>query len=366
MVDDGYRLGKRQFQEDFSPGPFPNISLVRRPGALSLDYQTCFTLGPKGLGDTSAGPIDRPWKIRYDPATLSFYASAANNANTDWQPEVLLFTHTGTVFEEIDASFDQNAHIIVCGQKEGHIWVYFFNGIVGDFVFTDFGLGRTPNVVLDNPLDTSQSDVIVFFLDDAANRLRYLLQRDRYAVRYDTPAVGIQDSYIEDAIRSRDHRIQVYFTTRNDEGGTYSLQHIESTLYPYFLFDIDSVTPRAAFTTLSTLRAVLIIISLTDIDAVRPGFSFPDDGRDLIRDTLITWSTFDLDAATPGYLFSDAFLVTISPAPIISVTLFDIDAVTPSYVFQSGTIVVTLILVTLFDIDGETPSYSFQATSSLV
>ena len=187
MADNPYRHGIREFKEDFSQEPFENLSLERRPGALTLNYLTCFTLGPRDLADPNAGAVDRAWQIRYDPALLSFYASRANDTNTDWLPEVFLFNHVGAPFDEIDAAFDQQAHIVVAGQRAGHVWIYFFDGLLGGFSFQDFGPGRTPKILLDNPFDVSNSDVLVFYIDDAANKIRFLQQRDRYLVVYDTP-----------------------------------------------------------------------------------------------------------------------------------------------------------------------------------
>jgi hypothetical protein len=381
MADNPYRLGIREFSADFAQDLEPNVSLTRRPGALTLDYLTCFTIGPRALADTTGGAVDRAWKIRYDTPTKSFYAAAANDTNTDWQPETFLFTHVGDPFDEIDAAFDQQAHIVVAGQRAGHVWIYYFNGLIGDFAFEDFGAGRTPKILLDNPFDVSNSDVLVFYIDDAANKIRFRQQRDRYQVVYDTPAAGdLVNSYIEDAIRSRDFRIHVYWSTRHDLTGKYTLDHIETTMFPAPIWPEDFLKAAGAIVGDGTLAKILIIFdddvagTYTDEqgptqgkdDALTAGGSFGPPGE--IHDTLIQNTLFDHESMSAGGSIAggSGTLVIVGPT-ILTHTLFDPETLKAGASFgPGGTLFVALIQHTLFDHQDLKAAASFGTGGTLV
>lgn len=378
MADNPYRLGIREFSADFAQDLEPNVSLTRRPGALTLDYLTCFTIGPKNLADTTAGAVDRAWKIRYDAPTKSFYAARANDTNTDWLPETFLFTHVGDPFDEIDAAFDQQAHIVVAGQRTGHVWIYYFNGLIGDFAFEDFGSGRTPKILLDNPFDVSNSDVLVFYIDDAANKIKFRQQRDRYLVAYDTPAAGdLVNSYIEDAIRSRDYRIHVYWSTRHDLTGKYTLDHIETTMFPAPIWPEGFIKLTAELVAGGTLAKILLIFTddvATYPDAVGPvlrgdqltlGASFGPGGD--LHETLLQVAPFDKEQITLAASFGTGNTLVVVGPVIIAHTLFDKEQITMSAGFGTGnTLIVALITHALYDKEQLTMSAGFGPGGTLV
>jgi hypothetical protein len=381
MADNPYRLGIREFSADFAQDLEPNVSLTRRPGALTLDYLTCFTIGPKNLADTTAGAVDRAWKIRYDAPTKSFYAARANDTNTDWLPETFLFTHVGDPFDEIDAAFDQQAHIVVAGQRTGHVWIYYFNGLIGDFAFEDFGAGRTPKILLDNPFDVSNSDVLVFYIDDAANKIKFRQQRDRYLVAYDTPAAGdLANSYIEDAIRSRDFRIHVYWSTRHDLTGKYTLDHIETTMFPAPIWPEDFLTALADIAPGGDLRKILLIFD-DDLAGVYADKQGPAQGKDDrltagggfglpgdLHDTLILHTLFDFEGMKAGGVIvpGTGTLVIVGPT-ILTHTIYDPDTMKAGASFGGGnTLIVALIQHTLFDTQDMKAAASFGTGGTLV
>lgn len=257
----------REYEADFEEAGYSlsGTSTTRRPDAISLDYLTAYTFGPYAIGDVNTeGAYSRPWKCRV--SGNSVYVAKANDSNTAWMAETLLFTNTGAAIREIDVSFEQLGRPVVCAEKaDGHIWIYFFDPVTpAGFKFLDFGLGRTPRCVLDNPPDVTDSDVIVFFIDDVQNRIVYLTQRDRYLVKV-AVALPVTSSlnFLEDAVITRGNRVAVYYSTRNVGTGRYDIARIATTLYPVIL-ELESVSHVAAFTPgASTLVVILQDATLT-------------------------------------------------------------------------------------------------------
>jgi hypothetical protein len=162
-----YIPGPREVQADFNtPGHVRSgLDLTRRPDAIILDPLVAYSMGPIALGDASAGPQNRPWRAR--ATATQVLVSRANDANTAWEAETVLFNYAGAPIVEMDLAFEQLARAVIAAERDGEIWVYWFDPILGDFIFQNFGDGRTPRCMLDNPADPSDSDVIVFYFSDS-------------------------------------------------------------------------------------------------------------------------------------------------------------------------------------------------------
>lgn len=188
----------REFQEDFET-PLHTVShasTLRRPDAISLDYLQAAAPGPDQLADVSLGPTVRKWKIRCLGDTV--YIARANDDNTDWEPEDVLFTFTNAIADpilELDLAFTQAGSPVVCAERPTGIWLYWFDPTVPGNVFVLLGDGRTPRCVLDqdDPRD-SNSDVLVFYVNDAAHSgdgaICYRVQRERYEDEHEAPIFG--------------------------------------------------------------------------------------------------------------------------------------------------------------------------------
>ncbi len=263
--------GAREYQADFEQSGFSlsGTSTTRRPDAISLDYLTAFTLGPYAIGDVNTeGSYSRAWKARV--AGNLVYIAKANDTNTAWAAEMLLFTNTGAAIREIDVAFEQLGRPVVCAEKaDGHIWIYFYDPVTpAGFKFLDFGLGRTPRCVLDNPPDVTDSDVVVFFIDDVQNRIVHLTQRDRYLVRVAVALpVTSANTYLEDAVITRGNRVAVYYSTRNTGTGRYSIDRLATTLYPVTL-GVESVAHAASFTPGGSFLVVILQDAGMEVSAV--------------------------------------------------------------------------------------------------
>jgi hypothetical protein len=229
------QLDEYEFRPDFEAPVHALIgaSLAKRPDSIAYDYMTAFALGPLGLNDPSAGILIRVWYVRTDG--INVYVARANEINTAWEDEVHLFSASANDIVEIDLAFTQNGDPVVVMERAGHIWVYWFDPVASASVQTDLGTGRNPRVAIDDPLDTSNSDVQIFYIDDTAGRVRYRTQRERYAIANDTPLVGVGQRYLEEVYRGRGNRLHILFSEHNPGTGRWSLGYIDSLLFGFRL-----------------------------------------------------------------------------------------------------------------------------------
>lgn len=236
-------------------------SLLKRPDAVSSDYLIAHSFGPIQVGDNTQGALNRVWRVRSVGADV-FLERQANVSSYD--PPTLLFSMAAPYPEEVDLAFDQNGQFVVtCQRPTGvdgvpQVWLYWFNSLVGEFQFSNFGNGRNPRILLDDGnVSATWSDVLLFYMNDAAGSLAYRQQRDRYQTEYLIAAVPAANSYVEDAYRSIDNRIHVLFSVHDIASGTYQLDHIESLLYPYEAGG-ESLAAGHSFRVGSELRTVQI------------------------------------------------------------------------------------------------------------
>jgi hypothetical protein len=360
-------------------------SLDRRPDAISSDYSFAYTFGPVQLSDFSQGLLNRAWRIRADNNLGSVLLSRANDANTDWEPETVLFNYAGAPVVEVDAAFDQQGRVFVCCERSSgvagasELWFYYFNGLVGDYTLENFGPGRTPRAILDSPLDPAIADVLVFYADDANDRISYRQQRDRYQVVYPTPVLGSANKFVEDAVRSESYRIYVYYSVRNIDLGQYTLEHIESLMYPVINQAEDFLTFAATVREIGGVLEKALIIFTDDLatypiadgpvlgkdDRLAFGASFGAGGD--LHDTLITHTLFDTEQLTFGAAFGPGGTLVVVGPTIINHTLFDTEQLSFGAGFGAGGVLfVALISNTIFDPDNLTFSAGFGAGGTLV
>ena len=190
--------GIRERYADFLAdlGALNGASITRRPDAISFDYLTAFTVGPIALGDTSDGIVSWVWRVRCDATTV--YAARENATRDGWLAETVVFVYGGSAIDELDVCFDQNGQAVIVAERASTLWIYYNDVTLGGYGFRNFGAGRTPRAVLDDPLDVVGSDVLVFFVDPV-NGVVYRQQRDRYATVYPTTPDGTNPVPVPDA-----------------------------------------------------------------------------------------------------------------------------------------------------------------------
>lgn len=352
----GYEGGRREKLADFV-GPTPmNSSKIRRPDALAFDYLTAFCPGPVANGDTSQGVVSHAWRCRVEnPSVFDLtgrvYISRQNDAGDNWGPEVELFTFTGDDIEEVDIAFEQAGRPVVCAERNGHVWLYWFNTLTAAFEFTNFAVGRTPRVILDAPFDITSSDVLLFYL--TVDSVVYRQQQDRYGNELVVPFIVDENYYIEDVVKLRDSRIRVDVSHRNVATGKYTYEHVTSTLYPILVNDSNLSVDFS----LSSIDLVIAVIEITlPEDSVNLGFSFISG---LLAQPLIDKTLSDADGTDLAFTFRSALLADT----IIQAVLYDKSEVDLAFTFRSATMPVIVIDHTLFDKDGADLSFSFQSAT---
>jgi hypothetical protein len=237
----------REFEEEFDTATERVIDadIRRRSDAVREAPTLIRTLGPRRLGDTSAGLLDRGWIIQLSDTMI--VARGENDAGDGFLSEDFIFSYSPGNFPivELDAAFNQNASVFVFAEREtgsggaGELWIYFFdatvNGGQGGFVFQNFGEGRTPKCVLDDPARPDDSDIIVFYIKDSAGGVKYRVQNERFATEHDAPfsSLDIDEFFLEEAVRSGNRRLEVTASRHDETAGTWSLQRLfSSRLYP--------------------------------------------------------------------------------------------------------------------------------------
>jgi hypothetical protein len=314
---------------------------------------------------------------------------------TKWNAEVPLFDFTGADIEESDSAFEQAGRVVLAAQrtilKNKEIWLYWFDPIVGTFVFRKIANGRNPRVLLDDPFDTTNSDILLFYIRTSDQRLVYRQQRDRYLVEYETPAVKAPvsyiDLYLQDVTKGRDGRLVILLARHIINKGRYLYERLESALYP-FILKLDSFTASLSFRPgglLEHIRKTVYVLGevppvsdgvpdgYTETDNTRPSQSFvsglvqkpvieagPPGTLDPIGDPVPYLN--DVDATKP---IDTSFQSGLFLQVLFENILFDIDAFKPIQTdFRSGTLIQVLFTVDLFDVDATTPSVLFVTTGS--
>ena len=149
-------------------------SLTTRPDSLALDYQTAWAFGPIETGSIVSGALTSSWRIENSYSivtqTGSILLSRENDAGTNWRTALELFEYNGSPLEEIDLTFDQAGRPAVCAERKTiinaatHSIVWLHRFVVSAFVFSSIATGSSPRILLDDPIDISESDVLVFYV----------------------------------------------------------------------------------------------------------------------------------------------------------------------------------------------------------
>lgn len=236
----------REYQNQFAVSQFlESSSITLRPDAVSLDYKTAFTLGPIVTGSVEDGLFNKVWRFRADDQNRILYSSEDGTA---WTEEKVLFTYIGEPVIEIDATFEQQGRPNVVVQRNTgtnntpQLWLYWFDPFINSFTFQNLGNGRTPRISLDDWPTTTVSDILVFYVDDAQDRILYRVQNDRFSIVYNTPIANTQNIYLEKVAFASDYRYRITYSQRNTNTGKYELKQLATKLYPIPVIEPFKVT----------------------------------------------------------------------------------------------------------------------------
>lgn len=202
-----------------------NISLTRRPEAITFDGKTAFDMGGIDLGDTSNGLFARPYKVYVEDNTI--YIQKGLDAS--WSAPEVLFTHDGNI-DELSLTFDQNARPFVSWEDNGNIYIYWYNPGTAANEKALICSGRYPVSTLDyrHTIYMAESDIMLFYIDGA--NVKYRQQRDRFTIEYSTDIVLQEEEYLEALWPAPNFRLYLYYTSRLS--GKYEIHYWHSSLYP--------------------------------------------------------------------------------------------------------------------------------------
>lgn len=145
------------------------------PDNLATSKTRDYELGGVALNDPSQGLRVQMWVCELVGNNVVVYAESV--------PQTTLFTREG--IEEISFTFDQNMNPAVAFVQNGVAWLWWFDSVPSEQVFTELGADYvTPRVCLDDKrkLQSGTSDIILAYVRN--ENLYFRAQRDRFAVEY--------------------------------------------------------------------------------------------------------------------------------------------------------------------------------------
>ncbi len=260
----------REFQADFQTGKdeYAGTSSARRPDAISLDYLRSWSIGPVQRSDASQGLQARAWRARADNVAGTVWLRRAEANVTDpqagWRPESALFTYVGAPLEEIDLAFDQNGNALLVAQRSGgEVWIYWFSPLAGTFVFELLCPGLSPRVLLDDPEDVEDSDILLFYALPDGTAIEMRQQRELYQTVYSVPLAG-PGLRVEEVARDTGNRLQMIYSRRDPVTGRYALEALESAPYPLRINDSSTVSSR-----LDNILQTEVILPFDEVASIR-------------------------------------------------------------------------------------------------
>lgn len=290
-------------------------------------------------------------------------------AYKSWEAEIKLFDYNGPLIEESDSAFEQAGRIIFCAQRtilgRQEVWLYWFDPIVGGFTFEFISVGRNPRVILDDPFDTTNSDVLLFYIRLTDQRVVYRQQRDRFLIEYETPMVKVPHSYVDlylqDVVKDRSGRLVIIVGLHTINTGRWKYGRLESALYPFVLEleEFTAVAPK--------------FLSGSGLDSVRKSVFILNQIPDPLDGVPVAWLVEEKFTAAVTFTNSgllNVVLIEVAPhgslkgdgTPVAFETSID-EFKVPTVVFQSGSLPVVIIQNVLYDIDEFTAAASYQSGS---
>lgn len=167
------------------------------------------TYGPLDLANSSGDLIARVWSVVLDGITATL--QIGNVDSSEWETTHHLFDLPNAEASFPSLAFDQLGKPLVTYMHNGHGWLYWYNPVTAANEIRDLGVMTTLTILLDYPFSSSTvvSDVVIFYCDANYN-LKYLLQKDRYAVPYDA-ALVLQDAVLFGGGLQEDNTVKLIY-----------------------------------------------------------------------------------------------------------------------------------------------------------
>ena len=210
------------------------LSQTLRTDAFIQDQLTAFDMGPVELGDTSQGLYAKVWKLEVSNRDVYLYKASG----ADWELEQYLFSTDSFPTSSFDLTFDQTGKVFVCWEETGSVWIYYYDPTLPGMTTREVCSGRTPRARLDIRAKqlTSDSDIMLFYLNDSADCLEYRIQSDRYDTAYQLTSFTAANRYLELLVLGSNNRLYLWYSEYDATTNSWSLGSWHSAPYPA-LFD---------------------------------------------------------------------------------------------------------------------------------
>lgn len=264
---------------DFSGygGAYGGGSLSVRTDAVADTQVVGYAPGPYTVGsETSAEAY--AWKARSDGSTVWL----ARSDTGAWGSETSLFDYTGAALETVALGFEKSGNPVVAGEREGRVWLYYFDTLDSAYTFASLTPGSRPLVVLDDARSALSFDAQVFYTD-AAGSVLHREQRSRYQSEVTTPFSLTSLQRLERVGHLHGQRLVLLYSEWVPASSSYTLGRFYSQPFPQHftetlagggalsagtLTEIPGVVPDgmalAGLLTEGWLRAETYFVSLTE------------------------------------------------------------------------------------------------------
>lgn len=267
------------------------LSVTARPGAIAWDGQTAHELGPVARSDNSEGLTAYVWRAYADGQDLYVQREGGDGG---WQDPILVATASGAV-SQLNLTFDQNAREWLSWEQSGAVYVWWYDPQQSAQEVRQIGAGRTPVMRLDyRELQLSgDSDILLFYVSDANDRVEYVQQRDRLNTVYTVGLTGVSNLYLELLAAAPNNRLYLWYSVR-DGSDNYTVSAWHSAPYPW-ITDIERVGVGPETLESASLREVI-----TD-RSIQPSMEAgPDTVESGSLREVITDRTPDVESAVAG------------------------------------------------------------------
>lgn len=159
----------------------------------------------------------------------------------NWTDRTFIFSYSGPPGRWFDLTFDQLGRPFICWEVDGQVWVRWYNPISQMAETWNICAGRTPVCSIDtfHEYQSDISDILLFYIDDEADRVKYRLQRDRYLVEYETELKGYlypvevpntSDKDLIYAHMASNWRFYLWYRIKTET--TFTISYWHSAIYP--------------------------------------------------------------------------------------------------------------------------------------
>lgn len=160
---------------DNRPSSVPMLGLIRPPENYVTNDLFDYELGGVDLNDPSEGLMVKTWHCWYEDSKVKIAPEYDGDVT-------VLFSTVGIT--ALSFAFDQNMRPTVSYEKNGELWLWWWDTSIENRALTNFGKGKSPRLTLDDKRTSqfAKSDIIFAYIDGDYN-LCYRQQRDRFTVK---------------------------------------------------------------------------------------------------------------------------------------------------------------------------------------